>query len=195
MIEPSFSDFIYAVDYAPQPKDCLTPRGGTLSELEKVEHLFCRDVLVTYRMLAQEQYKGVGAPRQWTFHIPVEEWRAFAEGLDQRLDGWQGRKWSAADGTTAAVERIRDGRIRSVVNNIAEYEAPLNPAYFAQTETQRLLLLFGPSGIVPRTSNWTVRKDGDPDWPCSSQQFATPDPDGWGIGEDRCARWLKERRR
>jgi len=195
-IQPSFSDYFYAIDFAPQPKSCLTPHGGTVDEIDKVEHRFCKDVLVTYRVVEKKSEEEQPAAKQWTFHLPVEDWRNLAEGLDRRMDRWRGAACCMTDGTSTAVERALDGKLRSVENNAGEYELESlgNPAWFAQTEVQRLLLLYGPAGVVPRATDWTVYREDDPLWPCSPAQFATPDPDGWGVGEDRCAQWLRQRR-
>ncbi len=39
-ITPSFSQNFYAIDFAPQPKDCLTPHGGMIDEVDKDEPRF-----------------------------------------------------------------------------------------------------------------------------------------------------------
>lgn len=206
-IAPSFSHNFFAIDFAPQPKDCLTPHGGTIDEVDRDEPRFCRDVLVTYALIARPGIKIKVATGRWTFHIPVADYRALAEGIDMRLDAWRGipivtdakdgLQWITvnSDGTGVGVERARDGKIRSVANNDLDSQAPNNPAAFAKSEVQRLLLIYGPSGKVPRDGDWNIRDRGRlPNDPCLIAEFATPDPDGYGVGKDACAKALKARR-
>lgn len=193
-ISPTFSHYAYAIDLAPQPSGCVTPHGGTAVEVERDAPRFCRDVMVTYVRLFRTSGQGGNRIERWVFHVPVADYRALAEGLDVRLDGWRGPAGLAliADGTYVGIERIRDGRIRSVGNNYWDALAPNNPATFAKSELQRLLLIYGPSGKVPRDADWTVNdRKGAPSDPCAIPDFAVPDHDGYGVGGDACARALK----
>jgi hypothetical protein len=191
-IAPSFSQYYYAVDFAPQPMGCLTPHGGTLEEVKRDEPRFCTDVLVIYTLAARLPPQGKGG--RWVFHIPVVDYRGLLEGLDARLDGWHGPGGLAlvADGTFVGVERVRNGKVRSAGNNYWDALAPNNPATFAKAEVQRLLLIYGPSGKVPRDADWNISdRKGLPFDPCAIPDFAVPDHDGYGVGGDACARALK----
>ncbi len=56
-------------------------------------------------------------------------------------------------------------------------------------EVKRLLLIYGPSGKVPRDGDWNIRDRGPlPNDPRLIAEFATPDPDGYGVGKDACAK-------
>lgn len=206
-IAPSFSENHYAIDFAPQPRDCITPHGGTADEVAKVEQRFCRDVLVTYALVARPRVSWKVATGRWTFHIPVSDYRELVEGIDARLDKWRGMEEVTSidpktgettliivsDGTSVGLERIRDGRVRSVVNNLRDRLVISNPASFAKSEVQRLLLIYGPSGKVPRDGDWNINSRSIyPDDPCAAiNDFVVPDPDGYGVGNDPCARALR----
>jgi hypothetical protein len=187
----------------------VTPHGGLADAVERDSPRFCRDVQVTYALIRRGDVRG-GADQsgRWTFHIPVADYRALVEAVDGRLARWLGpnhlmhdpatgaqRIVIMADGTSTALERVRDGKVRSVGNNYDDGIAPHNPAAFARAEVQRLLLLFGPAGKVPRRDDWAVSggRPSHSDDPCLTFDFAQPDPDGWGVGEDDCARVLKAR--
>ena len=110
-ITPSFSQNFYAIDFAPQPKDCLTPHGGTIDEVDKDEPRFCRDVLVTYALIARPGLTAKVATGRWTFHIPVADYRALVEGIDMRLDAWMTIANSAVTLTPASSEAQMTSKI------------------------------------------------------------------------------------
>ncbi len=205
-ISPTFSYYGYVVDFAPQPRGCLTPYGGNADDIDRDAPRFCRDVLVTYRIARKGEGTSPDRSGTWTFHIPVTDYRALVEGVDPRLDRWKGVDNGppradgsveiviVSDGTSVGVERRKDGKVRSMSNNYGDDLAIGNPASFAKSQVQRLLLLYGPSGKVPRDADWNVNGRTDrPDDPCALPVFATPDPDGYGVGRDACAQALKRR--
>jgi hypothetical protein len=186
-IAPSFGLHVFVVDFIPQPLGCYLP-GPDLDE-ERYRREGCGLIAVRYTIIG-----GAEAPeprlRRFRFHVPEEEYRALVQDYDRLAARWSGSSGGVLDGTSVGIEQWREGRLRSMESNAPILFEPGNPAARALLDVHRLLLAYGPSGAVPRSSSFTIEPQSEADYPCMGQTFATPDPDGFGAGEDPCARQL-----
>jgi hypothetical protein len=188
-VSPSFGLYHFVADFIPQPLDCYLPTEP--ADEERYEAEGCWMIAVRYTVLGRDE-----APepriRRFNFHVPEQEYRDAVEEFDRLARPWRGGSGGGLDGTRVGVEQFRDGRLRSMATNAPIGFEPHNPAAHLLPNVHRLLLAYGPAGAVPRASGFTVRPAEESDYPCMGQTFADPDPDGFGAGEDPCARQLAE---
>jgi hypothetical protein len=189
-IAPSFGTYSFAVDFVPQPFNCFIPPADyQFPEAERGR--LCRYVEVRYS-IAGRAPRAIQM-RRFVFRVPEEEYRAAIEEFDERARHWRGSPGPGTDGTDVAVEQYRDGRLRSMRTNSSVDYFPNNPALQVLPYVHRMLLAYGPAGAVPVSDSFTV-EDGAAD-PCLPSGFNSPDPDGFGTGEDPCARATAASRR
>ena len=133
--------------------------------------------------------RGNAPPRaeEHRFALPEEDFRTLMESFDANTRGWHGERSGWTDGTGIAVERVRDGVVTSMDSNSQGW-SQRNPAVRLLGDVQRLALAYGPSGTVPRSYSWHVQSRIE--YPCADIGLNTPDPDGFGIGNDLCGQAL-----
>jgi hypothetical protein len=173
------------VDFAPQPFNCFIPPADYQFPEAERDRL-CRYVEARYAIVGREP--GAIQMRRFVFRIPEEEYRHAIAEFDQRARHWRGSDGPGTDGTGVAVEQYRGGRLRSMRTNSSVGYFPDNPALQLLPHVHRMLLAYGPAGAVPVSDSFTV--DDGADDPCLAGRFNTPDPDGFGTGEDPCARTM-----
>ncbi len=178
-INPSSGDFAFVVDFAPSSLDCRLYPGEEASDAGQTRPI-CSLVRVRYNMI------GRGEPplprRDYSFFVPEQEFRDVDANFEALAERWQD-PGPDRDGTVIAVERNRRGRSLYLASDRVE---PGNPAAFLAGAVHRLLLAYGPAGTVPRAEDFTI--SSQPYGPCQPTDFVTPDPDGFGVGADTCAR-------
>lgn len=187
-IAPSFGDYGFVIDFIPQPFDCYLATGRSFDE-ERHRREGCWMIAVRYTT-----FGGDEAPepriRRFNFHVPEEEYREVVADFDRLARRWRGSDSAILDGTGVGVEQFREGRLRSIDSNVPTMIEPDNPAANMRLHAHRLLLAYGPAGAVPRNSHFTVGRREFEELPCMAQSFDEPDPDGFGAGQDACAREL-----
>lgn len=187
-IDPSFGDYGYVVDFIPRPFDCYLAPGRHFDE-ERHRREGCRMIAVRYTIFGRDE-----APepriRRFSFHVPEEEYREVVADFDRLARRWRGSDGGVLDGTGVGVEQFREGRLRSIDSNAPTMFKPDNPAANMRLHVHRLLLAYGPAGAVPRNSDFAVGRREFEELPCMAQSFDEPDPDGFGAGQDACAKDL-----
>ncbi|HEX8193096.1 MAG TPA: hypothetical protein VF552_09365 [Allosphingosinicella sp.] len=186
-ISPSFGLYHFVADFIPQPLDCYIPAERLDQHRYEVEG--CGMIAVRYTIFGRDQ-----APephiRRFNFHVPESEYREAVAEFDGLARRWRGGSGGMLDGTSVGVEQFREGRLRSMQTNATIGAEPNNPAAHLLPSVHRLLLAYGPAAAVPRASGFTVEAAEANDFPCMGQAFADPDPDGFGTGQDACARQM-----
>jgi hypothetical protein len=120
------------------------------------------------------------------FFVPEEDYREIVHDFDRTAPRWPGTTRLWTDGTGLEIERVRDSDIWSMSTKASG--RLVDPGARLSRGVQRLLLAYGPSGATPRNYDWTVQPDDD--YPCGGADLNTPDADGFGIGNDACARFI-----
>jgi len=180
LIAPSFGHYRYYLSLRRLPAGCV-PRSRQRDDGADAGR-GCGPALLNVRRIDQK----VGQVRAATFFIPGEEAEALVEELDARLDQWRGTNARWSDGTGVALERVRNGRVRSMDTNQPAFDAPDNPAAQLKGDLHRILLAYGPGGFAPRSSDWQVRGAEPEDDPCNQPELATPLNQGFGVGDSDC---------
>lgn len=188
-ISPSFGLYHFVVDFIPQPLDCYLPTDPF--DQDRYEREGCGMIAVRYTFFGRDEAPEPRV-RRFNFHVPEEEYRDAVAEFDRLARRWHGGSDGVLDGTSVGVEQFRDGRLRSMETNAPIGFEPNNPAAHLLPNVHRLLLAYGPAGAVPRRSGFTVEPREQTEYPCMGQTFAEPDPDGFGAGQDPCARQLME---
>jgi hypothetical protein len=187
-IAPSFGAYRYLVDFAPRPRGCyMIPADGNVDD-ERWRNSGCRFVAV--RLIRMENASDQPNPPQaqsWRFIVPEEDFREVVGAFDRAAARWQGDDAIVCDGTAVHVERVHAGWVTSISTNEDRWMAPSNPGALLLPDIQRLVLAYGPSGVAPRSYDWTVSPDHDS---ACTAGLNTPDPDGVGAGDDACARLM-----
>jgi hypothetical protein len=127
-----------------------------------------------------------GPAREYRFQVPREDLQVTLEAFDARARVWSGQKGMDLDGTTILVERIKPGRATSTYSNSSPNSSPTNPAAQLGTDLLSLMLAYGPTGMIPRSYDWTVGHPA-PGSKCLGVGLNTPVPDGVGSAPDVCA--------
>ncbi len=185
-IAPTFGDQAFIVDFVPQPLNCYLPDDGNFVET-RWPHEGCAYIRVDYSIIDQRDDR---APAQrHRFIIPEEAFRVAVIEFNGLAEQWRGSHQGWTDGTMVGIEQYRGGRLRSIESN-APYSHPV--AAFTH-QVHRLLLAFAPTGTVPRSYDFTIETLAE--YPCQGTSFNVADADGFGVGDDPCARFLAERSR
>jgi hypothetical protein len=178
-ISPSDGDYDFLVDFVPQPLGCYLPLEPI--DQARLQREGCRWVEVRYGRFGRHALAG--QIRFDQFIVPEGDYRDVVGQFEL-----QARNWSdphgTLDGTAIGVELYREGRLRSLSSNDA---GPASPTATLGVAVHGLLLAYGPTGTVPRSSSFMITPV-EPDYPCMGTDFVTPDPDGFGTGDDACAR-------
>ncbi|MEG3182211.1 hypothetical protein [Sphingomonas sp. LT1P40] len=186
LIAPTFGRYAYYMSLRRLPSGCLPRdrRKGDGSDDRRA----CGTTQVGVRRTDQFDQSVATA----AFFLPVEESDALFEELDTDLSRWTGPNWGGTDGTSVDIERVRNGRVKSMSSNASPPEDSGNPAAALRGDLLRILLAYGPSGFTPRSSDWHVRRADELDDPCNDPALAQPLDRGFGVGNSDCdakARW------
>ena len=187
-IEPSFGEYRYLVDFAPLPRGCyMIPAGGDVDE-GRWRRSGCAMVAARLiRMPNGDAQPGIPQAQTWRFVVPEEDFRDIIHAFDRAASHWRGDDVIVCDGTGVGIERVHAGAISSMWTNAMRDNSPGNPGAQLLPDVQRLVLAYGPSGVAPRSYDWTVSSDLG--HACSAG-LASPDPDGVGAGNDGCAQLI-----
>jgi hypothetical protein len=179
-IAPFDSDYAFLVDFMPLPHDCFLPLEPDFDQA-RYSREGCHRVEVRYGRIGQ--HRLTGQMRFDRFLVPVGDYEDAVREFELMA-----RRWSDShghlDGTVIGVELYREGRLRSLSSNDP---GPGSPTATLGVAVHRLLLAYGPAGAVPRSSSFAIMVI-EPGFPCMGTDFVTPDPDGFGTGDDACAR-------
>jgi hypothetical protein len=186
LIQPSFGRYHYYLSLRRLPQDCLPRelrrRDGSDSARA------CGPTLIRARRID----RGDRRFRDALFVLPVEESDNLFEELDARLRTWRGARSRWLDGTGISLERVGQGRVRSMTSNQPALADGDNPAAQLQGDLLRILLAYGPAGFAPRRADWNVPLDEEAEDPCNDPALAMPLDRGFGTGNSDCdatARW------
>ncbi|GGB60299.1 hypothetical protein [Blastomonas aquatica] len=190
-IEPSFGQFDFRFEIVPQPRGCVTiwPDEDISEDKD-----YCAHYLVRMRkQLSQGRQSGVAAQfEDFNFVLPQEGARELLGVADKLSDAWVGSPSGTIDGTTIAYELTKRGKTRSMISNDSLDTDHRNPAAWIGAELHRFALAYGPTGQIPRLYDWHSYDNEDGRFPCNNPGFNVPDPDGFGTGDDACARSLTD---
>lgn len=186
LIEPSFGRYRYYLSLRRSPRDCL-PRDIRSDDGSDAARA-CGPTRVRARRIDQR----AGRVQVAGFFLPAEESDDLFETLDARLQTWRGTTSLWLDGTGVSLERVRQGRVRSMTSNQPASADDGNPAARLRDDLLRILLAYGPAGFAPRAGDWNVRHGQSAEDPCNDTALATPLDRGFGAGDSDCdatARW------
>jgi hypothetical protein len=190
-IEPSFGDFDYRFEIVPQPTGCVAIWPE--EEFDEKKN-YCAYYLV--RMRKQVTQSGdkrrIGIFKDFNFILPQEDARELFGVADRLSAAWQGGASGYVDGTSVAFELVKNGGVRSMRSASGMDGAKISPAAWIAAEVHRFALAYGPAGQVPRGSDWHSYVNSDGRFPCNNPGLNVPDPDGFGVGDDACARSLTD---
>lgn len=190
-IKPSFGDFSYRFEIVPQPQGCITIWPDEQISEDKN---YCAHYLVRLR----KQVSQNGQPRtasqfeDFRFILPQEDARELLGVADRLAQDWTGGRSFTLDGTSIGFELTKRGKTRSMISNEPLDTDHRNPAAWVGAELHRLALAYGPTGQIPRRYDWHSSDSDDGRFPCNNPGLNVPDPDGFGTGDDACARSLTD---
>lgn len=190
-IEPSFGEFYYRFEIVPQPEGCIT----VWPDEEFAEHKnYCAHYLVRMRKQASQNGQPSTAAdfEDFRFILPQEDARELLGVSDRLAQTWTGDRSVTLDGTSIAFELTKRGKTRSMISNESLVTDHRNPAAWIGAEMHRLALAYGPTGHIPRLYDWHSNESDDGRFPCNNPGLNVPDPDGFGVGDDTCARSLTD---
>lgn len=179
-IAPFDGDYAFLVDFIPLPHDCFLPAEPAFDPA-RFPREGCREVEVRYGRIGQHRLAGQMHFDQ--FIAPEGDYRDLVARFEAMAHNWSDPH-GTLDGTPIGVEFYREGHLRSLSSNDA---GPASPTAVLGVAVHRLLLAYGPAGAVPRSSNFMIA-GVEPGFPCMGTDFVSPDPDGFGSGDDACAR-------
>lgn len=190
-IEPSFGEFSYRFEIVPQPQGCITIWPD---EKFAEDQSYCAHYLVRMRKQVSQngQPRTVSEFEDFRFILPQEDARELLGVADRLAQDWTGDRSFALDGTTIGFELTKRGKTRSMISNGSLHDDHRNPAAWVGAELHRLALAYGPTGQIPRSYDWHSFTDQDGRFACNSRGLNVPDPDGFGTGDDACARLLAD---
>ena len=194
IVQPSFGMYNYRFDIKPQKGGCQIFNSET--DDWDTHDPQCLVIWVDgERWTTTEGRHLNGLPRKtsFRFYVPEEEFRDLFDAVHDRLHSWEGNGRTVVDGTSIAIEQHRRGAIQSYKSNARLSDAS-DPAVIAGLAVHRMALAYGPDGLFPVSADWHVfEPTEDPYYrPCGHTGLRTPDPDGFGTGDDACAKFLKE---
>ena len=126
------------------------------------------------------------------FIVPQEDGREVLIAADRLSTTWSGSGRKSVGGTYVSFELITDGQVRSMDAKASFAGDYNNPAAFVAAEVHRLALAYGPVGEIPRRYDWHSFESEGGRFPCNNLGLNVPDPDGFGVGDDACARSLTD---
>lgn len=190
-IEPSFGAFDYRFEIVPQPQGCITIWPDEEFAEEKN---YCAHYLVRMRKQASQNGQPRAAAKFEDFHfiLPQEDARELLGISDRLAQAWGRGRSGTLDGTTIAFELTKRGKTRSMISNESLDTDHRNPAAWVGAELHRLAFAYGPTGQIPRRYDWHSFESEDGRFPCNNPGLNVPDPDGFGVGDDACARSLAD---
>ncbi len=190
-IEPSFGDFSYRFEVVPQPVACVAwwPDDGNVTRENECSHY-----LVRMRKMSSQPIElgGSATTEDFKFILPVESASELFVVADEMSDRWRGSMAMFMDGTGVSFEIYKRGRVRSMYSNVGLRHNHRNPAAWVAAELHRFTLAYGPTGQIPRNADWHKIVDEDGRFPCNNPGLNVPDRDGFGTGDDACARSLAD---
>jgi hypothetical protein len=194
-VQPSFGMYHYRFDFVPMDKGCnVAETGRRRSNDEKPEGKECGHTLVlAERWLNSDNDDRRDKATQFKFVVPAPEFTEFYNVLKKKLAASRGSNASLTDGTSTGIELHSHGRVSSYRSNVPlDYDID-DPAAYAALHMRVIAMAYGPSGMFPREPGWNVRRsdeDVEEKFRCSDPGVNEPDADGYGIGDDACARSL-----
>jgi hypothetical protein len=188
-IAPSFGTYSFVVDLVPQPLNCYLIVSDDFDEA-RAEQEGCHSIEARYTLIGGT----VQAPsvRHYRFVVPGVDYARAVEEFNRLARRWRGSSAGWLDGTTIGVEQFSEGELRSIASNSPPERAPGDPAAIFSRQLHRLLLAYAPAGTVPLSGDFTVADRIDA--PCMGNTLNVPDPDGFGTGDDACARHIEMQR-
>lgn len=194
IISPSFGVYHYAFDVVPMDKGCRVLENGIYYGPPTKKR--CGNAMVYATRSLNPAYNDTdlsGNRLSFKFVVSAPEYEMFYLTLKSKMDGWRGAWQGMTDGTGTAIELHSRGKIYSYHSNLPLVVSPDNPAAFASLYMRTIALAYAPIGLTPRDPNWTVRPPKDklrPEFRCAWPGMNESDPDGYGIGNDICAKTL-----
>lgn len=140
------------------------------------------------RVARGDPQPGIPQAQTWRFVVPEEDFRDVIHAFDRAASHWRGDNVMVCDGTSIDIERVHAGTVSSMSTNALHAMSPGNPGAQLLPDVQRLVLAYGPSGVAPRSYDWTVASDAG--HACTAG-LASADPDGVGTGDDACAQLIR----
>lgn len=197
LVAPSFGIYHYAFDIVPLDNGCRVMQRGTYyAESAPPTDIRCGNAMVHAIRNLNSGFKHIDlneSPMSFKFVVPAAEYESFYLTLKSKMDSWDGSWQGMTDGTGTSIELHSGGRISSYHSNLPLDFSPDNPAAFAALNMRMIALAYAPTGLTPRDPSWTVRPPKDklqPKFRCAWPGMNDADPDGYGIGDDACAKTL-----
>lgn len=190
-IEPSFGDFSYRFEIVPRPSDCAT-RWIDIDNDDRGKA--CAHYLVRMRKVSTTPIEPGGSAirEDFRFILPVQSAEELFNVADQMSDRWRGTTVWWTDGTVVSFELHKLGQVRSMYSNAPLSYDYRNPAAWVAAELHRFALAYAPNGQIPLNSDWHSYAPESGGFPCGIAGLNKPDPDGFGVGDDACARSLTD---
>lgn len=190
-IEPSFGAFSYRFEIVPQPGDCA---ARWLDEDAGIQAKACAHYLVRMRKVSTTPIEPGGPAKRedFRFILPAQSAEELFNGAHEMSNRWRGTTVSWLDGTAVSFELHKRGRVRSMYSNGPLSYDYRNPAAWVAAELHRFALAFGPEGQIPLNPDWHSYAPEGGGFPCGIAGLNVPDPDGFGVGDDACARSLAD---
>ena len=193
IVAPSFGIYHYRFDLVPLNKGCRVLDYEKDFDKQPASKM-CGDAIADAERSLNPAFRHSIAnekPMFFKFIVPAPEYQSFFNTLKSKMKGWRGAWQQMTDGTGSSIE-IHDGvRITSYHSNLPLEHSPDNPAAFASLNMRTIALAYAPAGLIPRDPDWNVRppdKELQPRFRCAWPGLNVPDPDGWGFGDDACAK-------
>jgi len=138
-----------------------------------------------------EQYGAEDeAVGRFSFVAPREDVWLAVERFFEWTAKWRGQPCFATDGTNFGAQWTTSDGVASVRSNcLRNSDAP--PVINLGLDVQRILLAYGPTGKTPRSADWHLPETSS-EYPCNNPELNVADLDGFGVGQDSCALWLKQ---
>lgn len=188
-IEPSFGDFSYRFEIVPQPSDCAT---RWIDDDSDARGKACAHYLVRMLKVSTTPIEPSGSTKRedFRFILPAQSAEELFNVADQMSDRWRGTNVMWLDGTGVSFELHKRGRVRSMSSNGLLSHDYRNPAAWVAAELHRFALAYGPEGQIPLNPDWHSYVPEGGGFPCGIAGLNVSDPDGFGVGDDACARSL-----
>lgn len=188
VIGPSFGRYHYRFDFVPLKVGCkIVDRD--IDDMTKYDgNAYCGNVWANgVRIDREAEQSNV----KFRFIVPAEDFKNLFDSVKFSVARWNGSWDMTTDGTSVAIELHNRGKISSLNSN---GRSPDNPSALASLLVKAIALAYGPAGIFPKLHDWQVytREDElDPKYACAAPQLSLSDIDGFGVGDDACAKSLR----
>ncbi len=172
----------FVADFKPHPHGCaMTGEGGGSGD----GPMRCDRVEVDYFLVDADVYgRGTVLRSTHGFEVPEEDYQSAIDSFNAAAGNWSGERATILGGTWVEVEQFHEGRMRSISSNS---DTPSAPTAMLLPRVHGLLLAYAPAGTVPRSVSFAAEAPYS-EQPCSGAEMNAPDPDGFGVGNDACAR-------